>query len=232
MANSWRRERWDSLRLLTPNWQSRLPGVRYDGPDPDGYMTSAEVVELIDRFAARARAPRPDRHERHLGAARRRRLPRHDEPRRDPVARRGPRQRRLQPAERAGLCARGAAGRRAADAVRLPRSGPAPRRRRARRRGVGDRRAAGGRAAAIGPAGDPLGRGARAVAADLSRPRCPVVDGRVWRVGPALRRDRRSQAGAAAAVAAARRDARASDARSQRAGGDRRRAGGPLGGRP
>ncbi len=57
MANSWRRERWDSLRLLTPNWQSRLPGARYDGPDPDGYMTMAEVTELIERFAKVARAP-------------------------------------------------------------------------------------------------------------------------------------------------------------------------------
>jgi putative flavoprotein involved in K+ transport len=57
VANSWRRERWASLRLLTPNWQSRLPGVRYEGPDPDGYMTSGEVVELIDRFAVSARAP-------------------------------------------------------------------------------------------------------------------------------------------------------------------------------
>jgi putative flavoprotein involved in K+ transport len=57
VANSWRSERWDSLRLLTPNWQSRLPGVGYDGPDPDGYMTSAEVVELITRFAEHARAP-------------------------------------------------------------------------------------------------------------------------------------------------------------------------------
>ena len=55
VANSWRRERWDSLRLLTPNWQCGLPGVPYEGPDPDGYMTTAEVVELIDRFAARAR---------------------------------------------------------------------------------------------------------------------------------------------------------------------------------
>jgi putative flavoprotein involved in K+ transport len=36
VANSWRHERWDSLRLLTPNWQSRLPGLRYEGPDPDG----------------------------------------------------------------------------------------------------------------------------------------------------------------------------------------------------
>ncbi len=57
VANSWRCERWDSLRLLTPNWQSRLPGVRYDGPDPDGYMTSADVVELIARLAVNARAP-------------------------------------------------------------------------------------------------------------------------------------------------------------------------------
>ena len=35
VANSWRRERWDSLRLLTPNWQSRLPGLRYEGPAAD-----------------------------------------------------------------------------------------------------------------------------------------------------------------------------------------------------
>lgn len=52
VANSWRRERWDSLRLLTPNWQSRLPGFRYDGPDPDGYMTMREVIDFISRFAS------------------------------------------------------------------------------------------------------------------------------------------------------------------------------------
>jgi putative flavoprotein involved in K+ transport len=57
VANSWRRERWDSLRLLTPNWQSRLPGHPYDGPDPDGYMSSAEVVAFIDRFARASNAP-------------------------------------------------------------------------------------------------------------------------------------------------------------------------------
>jgi putative flavoprotein involved in K+ transport len=28
IANSWRRDRWDSLRLLTPNSQSRLPVYR------------------------------------------------------------------------------------------------------------------------------------------------------------------------------------------------------------
>src|SRR5205814_7319873 len=54
---SWRQQRWDSLRLLTPNWQSRLPGCRYDGPDPDGYMTMSEVIEFISRFATVSRAP-------------------------------------------------------------------------------------------------------------------------------------------------------------------------------
>jgi putative flavoprotein involved in K+ transport len=57
VANSWRRERWDSLRLLTPNWQARLPGFRYDGNDPDGFMTSAEVAAFVARFAAVSAAP-------------------------------------------------------------------------------------------------------------------------------------------------------------------------------
>jgi putative flavoprotein involved in K+ transport len=57
VANSWRRERWDSLRLLTPNWQSRLPGLRYEGPDPDGYMTAGDVIEFIEHFAKLSRAP-------------------------------------------------------------------------------------------------------------------------------------------------------------------------------
>ena len=49
-ANSWRTERWDSLRLLTPNWMSRLPGYRYQGAEPDGYMTAAEVVGFLDGY--------------------------------------------------------------------------------------------------------------------------------------------------------------------------------------
>ncbi len=57
IASSWRHERWDSLRLLTPNWQSRLPGYRYAGADPDGYMTSAEVVDFIAGYAKRIGAP-------------------------------------------------------------------------------------------------------------------------------------------------------------------------------
>ena len=57
VANSWRNERWDSLRLLTPNWQSRLPGYRYEGDSPDGYMDMAEVVSFIGQYAKRTAAP-------------------------------------------------------------------------------------------------------------------------------------------------------------------------------
>jgi putative flavoprotein involved in K+ transport len=57
VANSWRHERWDSLRLLTPNWQSRLPGYRYEGADPDGFMTMAEVVQFVSRFVEVSGAP-------------------------------------------------------------------------------------------------------------------------------------------------------------------------------
>jgi putative flavoprotein involved in K+ transport len=57
VANSWRTERWDSLRLLTPNWQSRLPGYRYDGDDPDGYRTLPEVIDLIGDYAKAISAP-------------------------------------------------------------------------------------------------------------------------------------------------------------------------------
>jgi putative flavoprotein involved in K+ transport len=57
VANTWRTERWDSLRLLTPNWQSRLPGVEYDGDDPDGYMTMPEVIGFIDGYAKHIEAP-------------------------------------------------------------------------------------------------------------------------------------------------------------------------------
>src|SRR5690349_6113652 len=57
VANSWRTERWDSLRLLTPNWQSRLPGFTYLGDDPDGYRTMPEVVHFIAGYAKAISAP-------------------------------------------------------------------------------------------------------------------------------------------------------------------------------
>jgi putative flavoprotein involved in K+ transport len=57
VGHSWRTERWASLRLLTPNWQTRLPGTAYRGPDPDGFMTMPEVIGFLDDYARRISAP-------------------------------------------------------------------------------------------------------------------------------------------------------------------------------
>jgi len=57
IANAWRTERWDSLRLLTPNWMTRLPNWKYTGADPDGYMTMPEVADYMADFADSFDAP-------------------------------------------------------------------------------------------------------------------------------------------------------------------------------
>ena len=57
VGNSWRTERWDSLRLLTPNWMTRLPGFAYNGDDPDGYMTAAETASFLDHYRRIIDAP-------------------------------------------------------------------------------------------------------------------------------------------------------------------------------
>src|SRR3954447_18040979 len=57
VANSWRTERWSSLRLQTPNWQTRLPGARYEGDDPDGFLSMPELIGFLDDYAAAVAAP-------------------------------------------------------------------------------------------------------------------------------------------------------------------------------
>jgi putative flavoprotein involved in K+ transport len=57
IANSWRTGRWDSLRLLTPNWQSRLPGYSYRGDEPGGFMTMPEVIDYLSTYATTIDAP-------------------------------------------------------------------------------------------------------------------------------------------------------------------------------
>jgi putative flavoprotein involved in K+ transport len=57
VAERWRSERWDSLHLLTPNWMTRLPGWCYSGPDPDGYLSSAELVGHLEQYAASFESP-------------------------------------------------------------------------------------------------------------------------------------------------------------------------------
>lgn len=57
VAERWRSASWDSLRLLTPRWQARLPGWSYRGDDPDGYMDWREVVRYLDGFSTSFPAP-------------------------------------------------------------------------------------------------------------------------------------------------------------------------------
>jgi putative flavoprotein involved in K+ transport len=57
VAERWRTARWDSLRLITPNWMSRLPGWSYSGTDPDGYMAAPELVSYLQEYAGSFAAP-------------------------------------------------------------------------------------------------------------------------------------------------------------------------------
>lgn len=57
IGERWRSERWDSLRLLTPNWMLSLPGSRYGGPDPDGFARGTSFVEMLEEYAATFAAP-------------------------------------------------------------------------------------------------------------------------------------------------------------------------------
>ena len=190
VAERWRSERWDSLRLLTPNWQSRLPGFRYDGPDPDGYMSHArgrrttssgyarsfaapveEDTQRASRSSAPGRGYRVDDRPRHVARPERR-----------------DRHRPLRRAVRAAVRRRGSPP----DVVQvvptpLPQPARASRGRRAGRRGLGDRRPARRRDPRLGPAGDARRRPAHAPAARLPGAGHPVVARRAGH----LRRDRR-----------------------------------------
>jgi putative flavoprotein involved in K+ transport len=61
IAERWRSERWESLRLLTPNWMTRLPGWTYQGDDPDGFMPALAFARYLEAYAQAARIPvQPD----------------------------------------------------------------------------------------------------------------------------------------------------------------------------
>ena len=58
VGNSWANERWDSLRLLTPNWQSRLPGyTSIPVPTLMGTCPSQTSFEFLERYAVASAAP-------------------------------------------------------------------------------------------------------------------------------------------------------------------------------
>lgn len=57
LGQTWRTRRWRSFRLVSPNWLNRLPGYWYDGSDPDGFFTTAEMLAYLEGYAASFGAP-------------------------------------------------------------------------------------------------------------------------------------------------------------------------------
>jgi putative flavoprotein involved in K+ transport len=51
VGQTWR-DRWDSFRLVTPNWSAQLPGSPYAGAARDGFMPRDEVVRYLASYAA------------------------------------------------------------------------------------------------------------------------------------------------------------------------------------
>lgn len=57
VGETWRSRRWDSFCLVTPNWSVKLPGAAYTGPDPDGFMPLADLIDYMQSWATSFGAP-------------------------------------------------------------------------------------------------------------------------------------------------------------------------------
>jgi putative flavoprotein involved in K+ transport len=51
VAERWRSERWDGLKFQFPNWSVRLPDFPFPHGDPDGFATTAEILDYINAYA-------------------------------------------------------------------------------------------------------------------------------------------------------------------------------------
>ncbi len=56
-GNAWRNDRWDSFTFVTPNWTIQLPGAKYDGDDPDGYLSKEEIVAYFEGYVEKYNLP-------------------------------------------------------------------------------------------------------------------------------------------------------------------------------
>jgi putative flavoprotein involved in K+ transport len=52
IGESWRSQRWDSLRFQLPNWSVRLPDFPFPHDDPDGFAATSEIVDYLTAYAA------------------------------------------------------------------------------------------------------------------------------------------------------------------------------------
>ncbi len=204
VANSWRTERWDSLRLLTPNWQCRLARPRLRRGRSRRFHDDAGGRRFHHRIREGDRRPGAVRHDGHIGAPHRWWIPRHYRPGRMALPDGRPRHGSVQRAARARLRGGAAVVRGDMDADGLPERGAARGGRGDGGRRVCDGRTDRGRNPAFRPRGHVGCRRARARAAHVPGPRHPLVDGGGWRARRALRRGGRHRSGPARAFDAAR----------------------------
>jgi putative flavoprotein involved in K+ transport len=57
IGETWLTQRWDSFHLNTPKSLTLMPGDRYEGPDPEGFYTHDEFVDLLEEYARLHRLP-------------------------------------------------------------------------------------------------------------------------------------------------------------------------------
>jgi putative flavoprotein involved in K+ transport len=57
IGETWLSQRWDSFKLNTPNFMNALPGLPYDGPEPDGFWSREEYVRYLQRYVGHWHLP-------------------------------------------------------------------------------------------------------------------------------------------------------------------------------
>jgi putative flavoprotein involved in K+ transport len=57
IGESWLSGRWDSFQLNTPNARNVLPGLPYDGPEPDGFWRTDKLVDYFQKYVDRFHLP-------------------------------------------------------------------------------------------------------------------------------------------------------------------------------
>lgn len=57
IGETWRTQRWTAFRMNTPNVMTILPGERYAGDEPEGYMTRDDFVAMVEGYARRHSLP-------------------------------------------------------------------------------------------------------------------------------------------------------------------------------
>lgn len=57
IGESWLSQRWDSFRLVTPNWTVQLPSVELGSFDADAFMPRDDFVGVLRQFAESFNAP-------------------------------------------------------------------------------------------------------------------------------------------------------------------------------